>query len=78
MTDPSLDPRRFASRAGLKLEHGLETFGLDVRGLRCADFGCNVGGFTDCLLQRGADSVIAVDTGRGASTGRRRRKHGCN
>lgn len=66
MTDPTLDPKRFASRAGLKLEHGLETFGLDVAGLRCADFGCNVGGFTDCLLQRGADSVIAVDTGRGA------------
>lgn len=38
----------------------------DPRGLRCADFGCNKGGFTDCLLQRGAASVIAIDTGYGA------------
>jgi 23S rRNA (cytidine1920-2'-O)/16S rRNA (cytidine1409-2'-O)-methyltransferase len=58
--------RRFASRAGLKLDHALEDFDLDVTGWRCADFGCNVGGFTDCLLQRGAASVLAVDTGRGA------------
>ena len=55
----------YVSRAGRKLEHGLEAFGLDVTGLRCADFGCNVGGFTDCLLQRGAAHVIAVDTGYG-------------
>lgn len=58
-------PPLFVSRAGLKLEHALEAFKLDVHGLRCADFGCNVGGFTDCLLQRGAASVIAVDTGYG-------------
>lgn len=56
----------FVSRGGLKLAHALDEFGLDVRGVRCADFGCNVGGFTDCLLQRGAASVIAVDTGYGA------------
>ncbi len=55
----------FVSRAGLKLAHGLDAFTVDPRGLRCADFGCNVGGFTDCLLQRGAASVIAVDTGYG-------------
>lgn len=66
MTGPEADPRRFVGRAGLKLDHALETFGLDVAGLACADFGCNVGGFTDCLLQRGAASVVAVDTGRGA------------
>lgn len=65
-SDPKPDERRFASRAGLKIEHAIEEFGLDVNGWRCADFGCNVGGFTDCLLQRGAESVIAVDTGRGA------------
>ncbi len=77
MAEPSLpgDPReggtprgaekKFASRAGLKIEHGLEEFELDVRGFRCADFGANVGGFTDCLLQRGAASVVAVETGRG-------------
>lgn len=56
---------RFASRAGLKIAHALDEFGLDVAGLRCVDFGCNVGGFTDCLLQRGAASVTAIDTGRG-------------
>jgi 23S rRNA (cytidine1920-2'-O)/16S rRNA (cytidine1409-2'-O)-methyltransferase len=57
---------RFVSRAGAKLEHALEAFGTAVEGLRCADFGCNVGGFTDCLLQRGAARVTAVDTGYGA------------
>lgn len=55
----------FVSRAGRKLAHALDAFKLDVTGLRCADFGCNVGGFTDCLLQRGAASVVAVDTGYG-------------
>ncbi|MDP6157971.1 MAG: SAM-dependent methyltransferase [Phycisphaerales bacterium] len=53
------------SRAGGKLQHALETFDIDVTGLRCVDLGCNVGGFTDCLLRRGAESVIAVDTGYG-------------
>lgn len=55
----------FVSRAGVKLAHALNMFGLNPRGLRCADLGCNVGGFTDCLLQRGAASVHAVDTGYG-------------
>ncbi len=59
------DERRFVSRGGLKLEAALDTFGLDISGWRCADFGCNVGGFTDCLLQRGAGRVIAIDTGYG-------------
>ena len=63
--DPPPATRKFASRAGLKIEHGLDEFELDVHGFRCADFGANVGGFTDCLLQRGAASVIAVETGRG-------------
>jgi len=62
----SKDRRTFASRAGEKLDAALEAFGVDVVGLTCADFGCNVGGFTDCLLQRGAAKVIAVDTGYGA------------
>ena len=56
----------FVSRAGQKLAHALDAFGVVVDGLRCADFGCNVGGFTDCMLQRGARSVVAVDTGYGA------------
>lgn len=56
----------FVSRAGLKLEHALREFALDVTGFICADFGCNAGGFTDCLLQRGAAKVFAIDTGYGA------------
>ena len=55
----------FVSRAGLKLEHALRTFDFDVTELQCADLGCNVGGFTDCLLQREASHVVAVDTGYG-------------
>lgn len=55
----------FVSRAGLKLEHALATFGLNVADFVCADLGCNAGGFTDCLLQRGARKVYAVDTGYG-------------
>src|SRR3954470_5640444 len=56
----------FVSRAGQKLDHALTTFSIDVAGLTCADLGCNAGGFTDCLLQRGAAKVYAVDTGYGA------------
>jgi 23S rRNA (cytidine1920-2'-O)/16S rRNA (cytidine1409-2'-O)-methyltransferase len=55
----------FVSRAGQKLAAAIDAFGLDVAGWVCADFGCNVGGFTDCLLQRGAAKVYAVDTGYG-------------
>jgi 23S rRNA (cytidine1920-2'-O)/16S rRNA (cytidine1409-2'-O)-methyltransferase len=55
----------FVSRAGQKLDHALATFGLDVRGWVCADLGANAGGFVDCLLQRGAAKVYAVDTGYG-------------
>jgi 23S rRNA (cytidine1920-2'-O)/16S rRNA (cytidine1409-2'-O)-methyltransferase len=49
----------------LKLDFALDHFGLDVSGLIAADFGCNVGGFTDCLLHRGAAKVYAIDTGYG-------------
>lgn len=58
-------PLPFVSRAGLKLAHALDAFALSPAGLVCADFGCNVGGFTDCMLQRGAARVVAVDTGYG-------------
>lgn len=61
----SAKERQFASRAGLKLQAALEAFGVGPAGLVCADFGCNVGGFTDCLLQRGAAKIYAVDTGYG-------------
>lgn len=53
------------SRGGLKLAAALDAFAIDPAGRLCADLGCNVGGFTDCLLQRGARCVIAVDTGYG-------------
>jgi 23S rRNA (cytidine1920-2'-O)/16S rRNA (cytidine1409-2'-O)-methyltransferase len=58
--------KAFVSRAGQKLEHALATFGIDVSGWVCADLGSNVGGFVDCLLQRGAKKVFAIDTGYGA------------
>ncbi|MDO9556788.1 MAG: TlyA family RNA methyltransferase [Coriobacteriia bacterium] len=57
--------RRFVSRGGHKLEGALDTFGLDVNGLRALDVGASTGGFTDCLLKRGAVSVVAVDVGYG-------------
>lgn len=56
---------KFVSRGGYKLEHGLEFFRLDVAGLTAMDLGASTGGFTDCLLQRGANKVFAVDVGRG-------------
>lgn len=54
----------YVSRGGLKLEHGLAYFGVDPTGLACLDVGCSTGGFTDCLLQHGAKTVLAVDVGR--------------
>ncbi len=53
----------YVGRGGLKLERGLEFFGIDPTGLACLDVGCSTGGFTDCLLQHGASSVLAVDVG---------------
>ena len=61
----AMNETQFVSRAGLKLEHALNEFDFDVTSLTCADLGCNVGGFTDCLLRRGASKVYAVDTGYG-------------
>lgn len=55
----------YVSRGGLKLAAALDAFGIDPAGWVCADFGANVGGFTDCLLQRGACRVHAIDTGYG-------------
>ena len=56
---------RFVSRGGEKLDAALEAFALDARGLTCADVGASTGGFTDCLLQRGAAKVYAIDVGKG-------------
>jgi 23S rRNA (cytidine1920-2'-O)/16S rRNA (cytidine1409-2'-O)-methyltransferase len=56
---------RFVSRGGLKLDSALETLHVSVEGLCCADVGASTGGFTDCLLQRGARRVYAIDVGYG-------------
>jgi 23S rRNA (cytidine1920-2'-O)/16S rRNA (cytidine1409-2'-O)-methyltransferase len=56
---------KYVSRGGLKLEHALDHWNLNVTGNVCLDIGTSTGGFTDCLLQRGAARVIAVDTGHG-------------
>ncbi len=58
-------PRRFVSRGGEKLEAALDAFGIDVRGADALDVGASTGGFTDCLLQRGAEHVTALDVGYG-------------
>jgi 23S rRNA (cytidine1920-2'-O)/16S rRNA (cytidine1409-2'-O)-methyltransferase len=69
-SQPGPEPAResvcpYVGRGGTKLRHALDTFRIDPRGLMCADFGANVGGFTDCLLQAGALRVFAIDTGYG-------------
>jgi len=56
---------RYASRGGLKLAAALEHFQIDVTGCVCLDVGASTGGFTDCLLQKGADRVWALDVGHG-------------
>jgi len=59
------DDLQYVSRGGLKLERALDHWHIEVNGLACLDVGASTGGFTDCLLQRGAARVIAVDTGYG-------------
>jgi 23S rRNA (cytidine1920-2'-O)/16S rRNA (cytidine1409-2'-O)-methyltransferase len=63
---------RFASRGGEKLAGALDALQLDPAGLRCVDAGASTGGFTDCLLQRGARSVLAIDVGYGQLAARLR------
>ena len=58
-------PPRFVSRGGEKLDAALDAFGIDVAGRAALDAGASTGGFTDCLLQRGAAQVVAVDVGHG-------------
>ncbi len=60
-----LEPPRFVSRGGEKLERALADFGIDLVGKVCADIGASTGGFTDAMLQRGAASVFAIDVGYG-------------
>ena len=56
---------RFVSRGGVKLANALDAFGIDPAGRRCMDVGASTGGFTDCLLQRGAEAVVALDVAYG-------------
>ncbi len=56
---------RYVSRGGLKLEHALDFFKIDVKNANCLDVGASTGGFTDCLLQNGAKAVCAIDVGYG-------------
>ena len=70
LVDPRADFRlergpRFVSRGGIKLDNAVEALGLDVHGLDCLDVGASTGGFTDCLLQRGAARVVALDVAYG-------------
>lgn len=58
-------PPRFVGRGGDKLDAALDQLGVDPAGRRCADAGASTGGFTDCLLQRGASRVVAIDVGYG-------------
>jgi 23S rRNA (cytidine1920-2'-O)/16S rRNA (cytidine1409-2'-O)-methyltransferase len=60
-----VEPERYVSRGGYKLEHALHAFGLEMTGVRALDVGASTGGFTDCLLQHGAQAVVALDVGRG-------------
>jgi len=59
------EPMPYVSRGGLKLAHALSTFGLQVKDLVAIDVGASTGGFTDCLLQRGARRVYCIDVGHG-------------
>jgi 23S rRNA (cytidine1920-2'-O)/16S rRNA (cytidine1409-2'-O)-methyltransferase len=59
------DDLRYVGRGGLKLEAALKSWSISVDGLSCADIGASTGGFTDCMLQHGAATVLAVDTGYG-------------
>jgi len=68
--DPNIElivrePERFVSRGGHKLEGALDALACRVEGAICADVGASTGGFTDCLLQRGASKVYAIDVGHG-------------
>jgi 23S rRNA (cytidine1920-2'-O)/16S rRNA (cytidine1409-2'-O)-methyltransferase len=58
-------PPPYVSRGGIKLANGLDLTGLDPAGRQCLDVGASTGGFTDCLLQRGAEHVVALDVGYG-------------
>ena len=59
------NPLKYVSRGGLKLEKAMTAFGLTLKGCICADIGASTGGFTDCMLQNGAEKVYSIDVGYG-------------
>ena len=59
------DDLKYVGRGGLKLEHAIKTFGIDLDGMVCLDIGASTGGFTDCMLQHDASYVYALDVGHG-------------
>lgn len=59
------NPIPYVSRGGLKLEKAIQLLGIDLTGIRCMDIGASTGGFTDCMLQNGAEHVYSVDVGYG-------------
>lgn len=69
---PDGETLKFVSRGGLKLNAALDEAGLDVAGRRCLDVGISTGGFTDCLIKRGAKAVLGVDVGHGQLSARLR------
>ncbi len=69
------NPIPFVSRGGLKLAAALDEFGIDPAGMIAADLGASTGGFTDCLLQRGAQKVFAIDVGYGQLAWKLRKDH---
>jgi len=60
-----MDEKKFVSRGGIKLEHAIKSFGVNVKGLTVLDVGSSTGGFVDCLLQHGAAKVYSLDTAYG-------------
>lgn len=70
-----VEGEKYVSRGGHKLEHALDEFNIDASGMMAVDLGASTGGFTDCLLQRGAQTVYSVDVGKGQLAWSLRRDH---
>jgi 23S rRNA (cytidine1920-2'-O)/16S rRNA (cytidine1409-2'-O)-methyltransferase len=69
------EPEKFVSRGGFKLEKALETFPIEIKDTVAIDLGASTGGFTDCLLQNGAQKIFSVDVGRGQLAWHLRKSH---
>lgn len=69
------EPEKYVSRGGFKLEKALESFPIEIKGTVAVDLGASTGGFTDCLLQNGAEKIFSVDVGRGQLAWHLRKSH---